>query len=289
MQEMDQSTQDVQARVLFTGRGVRMIENLMDQVAGKYVPDRCHVNETEFRQKLERFHPHVVVICLQNEFHEDRETYYVLKDKAEYRHLPVLVLGRDEDCALFHDKIRLHNEVVLERPLNMDVFMETLREMADQSIAHDEEQKKREEQMESKPVDETKPAQPATENPSNQRKSILVVDDDVRMLNVIKLYLQELYDVTVVPNGKLALKFLEKKHADMVLLDYLMPEMSGPQVLEQIRTGLRNPDVPVLFLTGVSDKDMVIQSLRFSPSGYLLKPVTRETLLERVTEILLDL
>lgn len=288
MPEKDQITQDIQARVLFTGRGVRMIENLMDHVAGKFIPDRCHVNETEFRQKLERFRPHVVVICLQNEFHEDRETYYALKENPEYRHLPVLILGRDEDCTLFHEKIRLNNEVVLERPLNMDVFLSTLRELTDRSIAHDEEIQRREEEKKVVKQEDVAAAAPA-EVPVHQRKSILVVDDDVRMLNVIKLYLQDLYDVTVVPNGKLALKFLEKKHADMVLLDYLMPEMSGPQVLEQIRTGLRNPDVPVLFLTGVSDKDMVIQSLRFSPSGYLLKPVTRETLLERVTEILLDL
>lgn len=121
------------------------------------------------------------------------------------------------------------------------------------------------------------------------RQRVLVVDDDVRMLNVIKLYLQDLYDITVVPTGKLAIKFLSQKKADMVLLDYMMPEMDGPAVLKQIREELDCSDIPVLFLTGVADKEMVLKGLEHGPNGYLLKPITRMALLERVTEILLDL
>lgn len=143
----------------------------------------------------------------------------------------------------------------------------------------------------------------ATENPEERRlmfeiekmtllkgrMSVLVVDDDVRMLNVIKLYLQDLYDVTVVPTGKLAIKFLTQKQADMVLLDYLMPEMDGPAVLKQIREATPRPNIPVLFLTGVAEKEMVIRGLELGPQGYLLKPITRMALLEKVTEVLLGL
>lgn len=121
------------------------------------------------------------------------------------------------------------------------------------------------------------------------RKSVLVVDDDVTMLNIIKIYLQDLYDITVVPSGKLAMKFLDKKKTDMVLLDYMMPGEDGPTVLQHIRESSLQPNLPVVFLTGVADKAMVMHGLEFRPNGYLLKPVKREILLEKVTEILLGL
>lgn len=121
------------------------------------------------------------------------------------------------------------------------------------------------------------------------RQIILVVDDDVQMLNTVKLALQDMYEVVLVPNGKLAIQYLSKKHADLVMLDYLMPGEDGPTVLRQIRASSLQPDVPVLFLTGVAKKDKVMGVLELHPMGYLLKPVTKAKILERVTEILLGL
>lgn len=58
-------------------------------------------------------------------------------------------------------------------------------------------------------------------------KNILVIDDDARMLKVIKLHLHEKYDVATAISGKIALKFLETKHTDLILLDYAMPDENG--------------------------------------------------------------
>ena len=65
------------------------------------------------------------------------------------------------------------------------------------------------------------------------------MDDDVRMLRVIKEHLRKSYDVATAINGKLALKFLENKQTDLILLDYVMPEEDGPAVLRKIHD---NPD-----------------------------------------------
>lgn len=272
-------------RVLFTGCGVRMIDNLAKHVSNDFEPEKCPAGEDDFGAALKRFSPHMVVICLQDEYSKDLNTYYILEDDPLYKNMPLLVIGRDEDCELFRKKIHIDHAIILGRPLNMDLFLPTLEKMAEDALAIEQE----EEEIEESSKAEQNLEEKIQRTKNEERKSILVVDDDVRMLNVIKLYLEDLYDVTVVPSGKLALKFLEKKHADLVLLDYLMPEMDGPKVLEQMRTSSFATSVPVLFLTGVNDKDMVMKTLDLNPNGYLLKPASREIILERVTEILLGL
>lgn len=111
------------------------------------------------------------------------------------------------------------------------------------------------------------------------RKHILVVDDDVRMLRLIKKYLESDYDVATAVNGRVALKFLETRHTDLILLDYEMPLDDGPSVLGKIRQSSEHKDLPVVFLTGVSSKEKIQEVLQLRPQGYLLKPINRQKLL----------
>lgn len=123
-------------------------------------------------------------------------------------------------------------------------------------------------------------------NKSNVRKHVLIVDDDPVMLKLLKGYLQDNYDTAVAINGKVALKFLEKNHTDLVLLDYEMPEEKGPAVLEKIRNNPKLKNLPVVFLTGVNVRDMVEGCLKLRPNGYMLKPIDSRSLNQKVREIL---
>lgn len=111
------------------------------------------------------------------------------------------------------------------------------------------------------------------------RKHILVVDDDVRMLRLMKKYLENDYDVATAVNGRVALKFLESKHTDLVLLDYEMPLEDGRAVLAKIRQNPKTKNLPVVFLTGVSSKEKIQEVLQMKPQGYLLKPINKQKLL----------
>ena len=79
-------------------------------------------------------------------------------------------------------------------------------------------------------------------------------------------------------NGKLALKFLEKKITDLILLDYEMPGMKGPEVFRTLKRNPELSDIPVVFLTGVGELSKVQEVLEMKPQGYLLKPVDRTKL-----------
>lgn len=116
----------------------------------------------------------------------------------------------------------------------------------------------------------------------DKQKKILVVDDDQNMLQLLYSFLRDSYRVTMVSSGKDALESLRKQKPDLMLLDYLMPEMNGKETLEIIRKDENLKDLPVFFLTGVSDSNKISECLKLDPSGYILKPIGKFSLLAKI-------
>lgn len=119
-----------------------------------------------------------------------------------------------------------------------------------------------------------------------RRKHVLIVDDDAMMLKLMKEYLHDKYDVATALNGKIALKFLERKKTDLILLDYEMPGENGPVVLEQLRASADTRDIPVIFLTGVTEGKKIQEALAMKPQSYLLKPIQREKLVKEIEKVI---
>lgn len=117
-------------------------------------------------------------------------------------------------------------------------------------------------------------------------KKILVVDDDPRMLKLIKNYLEGIFQIIPVRGGNEALLFLDGNEVDLIILDYMMPALDGPHTLELIRQKQGCLETPVIFLTGVTEKSKVKECMEYNPSGYLMKPVAKEELLAMVSEVL---
>lgn len=117
-------------------------------------------------------------------------------------------------------------------------------------------------------------------------KRIMIIDDSPGMLKAIKEQLGTNYEVATAISGKIALKYLQNKTVDLIFLDYAMPNEDGPAVYEKILANPQTANIPVIFLTGVSDSSMIQKALSLKPKGYILKPVDKETLLTKVHEIL---
>lgn len=116
------------------------------------------------------------------------------------------------------------------------------------------------------------------------RKHILIIDDDLNMLKILRYYLQDTYKVTVVNSGKVAVDFLLKYTPDLILLDYMMPMFNGAAVLKIIKSREATRNIPVYFLTGQTDKNTVMECLSLKPAGYIVKPVAKEALLAKMEE-----
>ncbi len=115
---------------------------------------------------------------------------------------------------------------------------------------------------------------------------ILVVDDDPVTLRSMKAMLEKHYRVSIAPSGTKAMALIGKKKPDLILLDYEMPVCDGRMTLEMIRQESEFADIPVIFLTGVSDKKHIQAVLQLKPANYLLKPASEEKILGAINQVL---
>ncbi len=117
-----------------------------------------------------------------------------------------------------------------------------------------------------------------------REKHILLVDDDVMFLQTMQSWLGMKYHVTVTKSGMQAITYIAAHTPDLILLDYDMPVTPGPQVLEMIKSEPNSAKIPVIFLTGKSDRESVESVLRLKPDGYLLKSMPRERIMDSVDQ-----
>ena len=119
-------------------------------------------------------------------------------------------------------------------------------------------------------------------------KRILLVDDEEETRNVFETALKSGgYDVTIAGNGAQALEILKTQAFDLVLLDQMMPDMSGNETLRQIKANPATANHHVSMLTNFGHDDMVKEALNLGASEYILKyQVSADDLLTRVKQIL---
>ena len=117
-----------------------------------------------------------------------------------------------------------------------------------------------------------------------KKKRILVVDDDPSYAKMVREWIKEYYRVDIVTAGMQAISFLlkvkEGEQVDLILLDYEMPVVDGPQVLQMLRQEPATEHIPVVFLTGLGTKEAVSRVMELKPAGYILKSTPREDLLK---------
>lgn len=114
------------------------------------------------------------------------------------------------------------------------------------------------------------------------KKCILAVDDTAVVLTRISNTLRNDYEVITVNSGVRALKYLEQEKPDLILLDIRMAQKNGIETLKEIRKMKDREDIPVIMLTGVEDKDSVLESAKLGICDYILKPFYSDDLLKRI-------
>lgn len=114
----------------------------------------------------------------------------------------------------------------------------------------------------------------------HRKKTVFIVDDDPGYLSVIHHWLSPLYNVQCFNSGSEMLAGLSTVTPDLLLLDLEMPKMDGFDLMKIIRTDYTDPRIPIILLTGNSNKDIVFHVLEYKPDGYLLKTSPKENILD---------
>ncbi len=117
---------------------------------------------------------------------------------------------------------------------------------------------------------------------------ILLVDDDPDLLLITKVILEKTagFHVLQAPTGAEALAIAHREHPDVVLMDVMMPDMDGPELLVTFRQEATLKDIPVVFLTGKSDPSQIANLGRLGARGVIQKPFQPLELAERLMAIL---
>ena len=117
---------------------------------------------------------------------------------------------------------------------------------------------------------------------TTEKPLILTVDDDSIMNVHIMSSLDAHYRVVALDSGKSALKFLSKNDVDLVILDVNMPEISGFEVYEKMKKNPKLKNIPVIFLTGIENEDILAKIIKVGANDYISKPISPSELLQHV-------
>ena len=257
--------------ILVIGEVSYKILSSLNGISNKYIARKSTIGAENVVEALEGYPPDIVVAFVNNVNTGDISRIKKTFDKLKYTSIPIICVGTEAEYDFVKRTFNGYEVHGIMLPLSISKLNQLIKEILERQI-----------DINYKEDDETDFKQYYDDS---DKKHILVVDDDVKILRLISAYLNDEYKVAVVNSGAAAIAYIGKKKPDLILLDYLMPVCDGKQTLEMIRDLKDMQDIPVIFLTGVSDKEVVTECLKLNPQGYILKPVSKEKLLDKLNKI----
>lgn len=256
-------------KILLTGNNNAVIDSLLKMEDKRFEIIRSSIHYEDIYEHLTGCKPDLFLYCLAQEPEEELGRIYYIRELLKDG-IPFAVIGSEEACSYFTKNAGAPDDLVLPLTAAAELAMEHIAGCL--------------EGREQLPPSDEKTRRGMIWKKAVPKKHILIVDDDLLTLKMLKEYFRDRYDVATASSGKTALHFLEKKKTDLILLDYDMPDEKGTCVLQRLRANDATKEIPVLFLTGVTAPEKIQAALTLKPQGYLLKPIDFEKLKETVAE-----
>lgn len=254
-------------KILFVSNETSENKNILNAVSDKYIVKSCAPVPENISLHMSDFMPDMIIVCMTD---------------AEYDYLPVIrfLKGSTDSVILliitteniWHEVKRFAEGLRcsrLTRPFSEKTLITRCSELFDDW----------------KVVKTAEIRRPALFKEAGEKIKVLLADDSAIILRSVKLMLQEEFDVVLANSGQMALEKVQKELPDIVLLDYEMPDMCGNEVFEKMLAIDSCKNIPVIFLTAVSDRERVFDVLKNKPAGYLLKPITKVQITDAINSM----
>lgn len=237
--------------------------------------------------------PELIIVCHIGSDELDGKIFGWAKE--EMPRIPVLVISTDESYGQISRFCNTGQFDKLFRPVTAQEMVEKCRTMIATGVrVQSEEEMSEEVQTEESGLDtevvaDDPKSEQSVENVEKQelpQYKIMIVDDSPLVLRNLKGVLEDTYKVFVVPSGEKALELIPKKQPDLVLLDYEMPGLDGKDVFEAMLADDGMKNIPVIFLTSISQREQVYGVLKSVPAGYILKPADTDRLMAEISKVL---
>ncbi len=193
------------------------------------------------------------ILYMSEGMDEIADTLVYLKDAVSDRDLGLILIGELDQYEAV--KKIIPEQSILEcymRPLDIDLLMKNVNTYLEKNTGE------------------------------NRKKTVMIVDDDLTYMWTVREWLSGTYHVRMANNGVQAISQLAKNKVDLVLLDYEMPIANGPQVASMLKNDSDTGNIPVMFLTSHGDRESVLSVINLEPADYLLKTISKESLLSKL-------
>ena len=300
----------MEQKLLVIGKDNQLLTSVYEAIGVDFKIMTTSVILQDIATHIEMYSPDLLICCPEKLYDREIISLDDLEVSLSERKIPFILLGSKKECDHFEEITKLNVFRSIEYSESQDRLLSLMQEVfkdiknsepaepvklpIPDEAAEAEGQKTADSPVLAAELEVLQKNQNKTDDNNDDdsiafdtgKKHILVVDDNTMMLKIIQQQLKDSYNVATAISGSIALKFLEKKRTDLILLDYEMPFMNGAQVLHKIREDLRTRMIPVVFLTGTKDREKVQEALKQKPQGYLLKPIDNAKLLEMIESLI---
>jgi len=126
-----------------------------------------------------------------------------------------------------------------------------------------------------------------SDSPESAIPRVVVIDDDHEILKLIVMLLRRIgAEAATFADGQTAMAYLSAETPDLIVLDLMLPDVDGFEILSQVRTQPQFDRVPVLILSAKANSESIRQGLELGADGYITKPYIANTLIDKVRHML---
>ncbi len=128
---------------------------------------------------------------------------------------------------------------------------------------------------------------PNNKNPETKQKKILIIEDNNITIKIIEHFLKnENYSVSVAQDGEVGLRKITEDKPDLILLDIMIPTLSGIQLLEKLKEDTQLSQIPIIIISSLSQDEDILKGLEKGAMDYVPKPFSPQILIAKVKKYL---
>ena len=275
-------------KVLISGRNNALVTDFIQHTEAFFYTLSTSECWQDILGHFKVFDPEAYVCFVEPDYEKTIGQINKLKTSGFYNGAAIVLIGDADTCSIIEEKARYTADVLICRPVTpdnltlritryFDDVKEAKEKLKAKELAQQTEAETQQAAIEAKAAEiVAKEAEAASNNA--EKKHILIVDDDRTVLKMLKSALGDRYEVTTMINGVMVDKLLETKKVDLIILDYEMPIETGAEIFRRIKKNPKASHIPVCFLTGVTDRQKILEVMALKPHGYLLKPIDMDML-----------